>query len=283
MTNDMIEVPLRLLGEKGRQPAPAPAPRWTVLLAFYNEADGIATTLRKLIQQSRRFRLVLIDNGSTDDSVAICHRTMRHTGVDYVIITENEVAGQTAAFARGLTMVDTEFVATCDADTWYPSSYLRDAETLFDRGGEATVAACAYYLPQNLGFLREVSATFHQLAACRLLPRQTHVGAAGQCFRTAALRRAGGYCQHRWPYLLGDHEIMHRVLQQGRQAMSLSHWCSPSDRRSTPLRWSLAERLLYHATPFAMNGGYFRWLGRRLDRRGMVAARLRDREWEAQR
>jgi glycosyltransferase involved in cell wall biosynthesis len=254
--------------------------RWTVVLAFYNEAGDIAPTLRQLALQSRPFRLVLVDNGSTDDSVAVCHAALRDTGVDYVILHEDRIAGQTAALACGLATVDTEFVATCDADTYYPSSYLRDAELLFDRGGSAVVAACAHYNPAHRGFLHSLVSAVHQVGAARLLPRQAHVGAAGQCFRTEALRRAGGYCPHRWPYLLGDHEIMHRVLKQGRQAMALTHWCGPSDRRAFPLRWSLVERALYHLVPFAAKDRYFRWLGRRFEKRGLIAARLRERGWE---
>ncbi len=258
----------------------AKQPRWTVVLAFYNEESEIGTTLRKLCLQSEPFRLVLVDNGSTDGSVETCVRALFGCNMDYVILRHDLVAGQTAALSRGLEAVETELVATCDADTFYPPDYLRSAETLLDAGGDRVVAACAYYSPKNRGLLRHIAAALHQVGISRLLPRQAHVGAAGQCFRTAALRRAGGYCQVKWPYLLGDHEIMHRVFKQGGQAMSLLHWCSPSDRRAFPLRWSLMERILYHVVPFPAKDRYFRWLGRRFERRGLFAARLRERTWE---
>lgn len=254
-------------------------PRWTVVLAFYNEALEIETTLRQLAKQTCPFRLILVDNGSSDDSVRLCHAALRGTGIPYVILRE-VTPGQTAALRCGLREVQTEFVATCDADTFYPATYLSQAEALLDRNPK-TVAACAYYLdPDDLGSWRATAMAAHQCLAGYLLPRQTHVGAAGQCFRIDTLRGAGGYCPKQWPYVLGDHEVMHRVMKHGDQAMAWSHWCAPSRRRNAPVRWSLAERLAYHATPFALKDRYFCWLGRRFAARGMYAAQLRIRDWE---
>lgn len=261
-------------------PSPVAAPRWTILLAFYNEAQDIGDTLRQLALQTRAFRLILIDNGSTDGSAAVCRQALRGTGIDYCLLHEDS-PGQSAAFARGLREVTTEFVATCDADTYYPTNYLAEAGRLFEEGGRAAVAASAYFLPPgDVEGWRASAMAAHQRLAGLLLPRQTHVGAAGQSFRTAALRGAGGYDPQRWPFVLGDHEVMHHVMKHGRQAMGWQHWCAPSARRSAPIRWSLLERLLYHATPFGLKDRYFRWLGGRLATRGLHAEQLRVRDWE---
>lgn len=261
----------------------AAAARWTIPQAFYNEADTIVATLQQLRRQTRPFKLVLIDNGSTDCSVALCHGALAGRGVDYVILRQGEIAGQTAAFTAGLAQVETEFVATCDADTFYPIGYLAQAERLLDdRCGRIVVASACFVPSDNLG-ARAAAMTLHQCIATRLLPRQAHVGAAGHCFRTDALRAAGGYDMSRWPYVLGDHEVLHRVMKLGRQRMTPSHWCSPSRRRRVPIRWTLTERLAYHLTPFALKDRYFRWLGRRFAQRGLFAARLRIRDWQGTR
>lgn len=263
---------------RARHPLVLIKPRWTILLAFYNEAGCIEATLRQLLTQTRTFRLVLVDNGSTDASVACCEAALADAQVDYVILTEAQVQGQTAAFERGLAQVDTEFVATCDADTFYPYDYLQQAERLFDRD-ERVVVASAYFLEQDWHLYRAFASALHQVGAFHLLPKQWHVGAAGHAFRTARLKAAGGYSYRLWPFLMGDHEIIHRVLQHGRQSMSMQHWCCPSPRRGAPLRWSLLERILYHLTPFPLKGRYFRWLAVRFERSGMWASRLRTRDW----
>lgn len=255
-------------------------PRWTIVLAFYNEADIIVETLRRLQCQTRPFKLVLVDNGSTDGSVARCHGVLSGCGIDYVVVEEAKIVGQVAALEKGLSRVDTEFVATCDADTFYPASYLSIAETVFDAHPDDTVAVSAYFVQSEKPVRASLMAA-HQLTAAWLLPRQTHVGCAGQSFRTAVLKLAGGYCHRRWPYLLSDHEIMHRVMKHGSQRLTPGHWCSPADRRTNQMRWSLLERIGYHLTPFSLKDRYFCWLARRFERRGMVSARLRTRDWKA--
>lgn len=270
--------PAMVADHRARHPLALIKPRWTILLAFYNEEAIIGTTLRQLLIQTRSFRLILVDNGSTDGSVARCEAALAHARIDYVILTEAQVQGQTAAFELGLAQVDTELVATCDADTFYPYDYLEQAETLFDRDKRVAVVS-AYFVQQDWNLYRAFASALHQIGAFRLLPRQGHVGAAGHAFRTAQLMAAGGYSHRQWPYLMGDHEIIHRVLHHGRQSMSMVHWCCPSPRRGVPLRWSLFERIVYHVTPFALQGRYFRWLGARLERRGLLASRLRARDW----
>jgi hypothetical protein len=46
------------------------------------------------------------------------------------------------------------------------------------------------------------------------------------------------------------------------------------------VRWTLGERLLYHATPYAAKDWFFyRFLAPRLSRRGMRDTVLRQRQW----
>jgi len=167
-------------------------PRWTVLLAVYNEAAIIGTTLGPLLIQTRSFRLILVDNGSTDESVACCEAALAGTQIDYMILTEDRVQGQTAAFERGLAQVDTELVATCDADTFYPYDYLEQAEKLFDRD-ESVAIVSAYFVQQDWDHHRAFASALHQVGAFRVWPKQGHVGAAGHAFRTDRLIAAGGY------------------------------------------------------------------------------------------
>jgi hypothetical protein len=187
------------------------------------------------------------------------------------------------ALARGIAEVETEFVATCDADTHYPPDYLARAEMLFDARPDASLA-CAYFLPPEASRLGRALAKLHQLGAATLLPLQAHNGGAGQCFRTDALAAAGGYGDHVWRWVLADHEIVQRMLKQGPAVWHRDHHCVPSERRRNPnaVRWSLAERLLYHLTPFRLKDRYFHdFLAPRLAARGLHCARLRDRNWSS--
>ncbi|MBR0552310.1 glycosyltransferase family 2 protein [Stakelama marina] len=261
------------------------APRWTFVIAYYNEADYLADTLKSLGDQTlKRFRLILIDNGSTDGSGEIARNVAATLdGVEARHLTE-ATPGKIHALEAAMPHIDTEFVAFGDADTFYPPDYLGVAQATYDKGPDDLVAVMAVDVPAPPDGREARRRRFVRSAvASRLWPKQTHTGGFGQTFRTAALKAAGGYSHKYWPYVLMDHEIMQRVLKQGRAAYPYELWCIPSPRRSDRrrVRWTMGERLLYHFTPFAAKDWYFyRFLGPRLAQRKLTHLNLREKPWE---
>lgn len=255
--------------------------RWSVVIPVYNEAGFLERTLGSLARQTVPFRLIIVDNGSTDGCIADARALLAGEAVDALFLAE-ATPGQVHALRTGIAAVESEFVAICDADTWYPPDYLASASALFDAGGAGRVAVGAYQRREYGGGARAALSAAHRLLAARLMPRQNHTSGAAQCFRTQALRDAGGYDPALWPYVLKDHELMHRVLKRGRQAYSHRLWCIPSGRRAdrTAVRWTLVERLAYHLTPFSMKDRFFySFLGRRFEARGQRDTVLRQRSW----
>jgi glycosyltransferase involved in cell wall biosynthesis len=256
--------------------------RWTAVLPVYNEAAYLPATLASLIAQARPPRVLLVDNGSTDGCIDAARAQLAASPLEHEIIREPR-PGQVHALAAGLARLETEFVAVCDADTLYPPHYLAAAERLFEAGGERRVMAAAWLRPERGSAARHALARAHRLAAARLLPRQNHTSGAAQCFRSEALRRAGGYDARRWPFVLKDHELAHRMLKLGTQAYAPELWCISSARRASRrhVRWTLSERLLYHATPFALKDWFFyTFLAARFTRRGQRDTVLRQRAWD---
>ncbi|OYX76867.1 MAG: hypothetical protein B7Y82_10815 [Sphingomonadales bacterium 32-65-25] len=116
-----------------------------------------------------------------------------------------------------------------------------------------------------------------------LLSGQGHTGTFGQAFRIAPLVACGGPKSDDWPFVLYDHELIHRVLKQGRLTHAADHVCWPAPRRKVKghVRWNLTERLLYALTPYAVKDWFFySFLAPRLRARGMFEAGLRVRDWE---
>lgn len=257
--------------------------RWSVIIPVFNERGYLPATLRSLATQSIPFRLIIVDNASTDGCIEEARRIIAECRLDAIVLREERV-GQVHALKRGVDAADSEFVAICDADTWYPPHYLQQAETLFDSHGPGCIAAAALLLPPSGRGLRTRLKRWHQLTAARLMPRQNHTSGAAQCFRLAALRRSGGYDARIWPYVLKDHELMHRVLLLGSQAYHPELWCTSSDRRTSRrgVRWTLAERLAYHLVPFHLKSRFFSdFLAPRFAARGLGDTCLRQRPWEA--
>lgn len=258
--------------------------RWTFVIAYFNEADYLPATLASLAAQTvRSFRLVLVDNGSTDGSAELAREaTTGMDGVEAIHLSESR-PGKVHALETAMPHITTELVAFGDADTFYPPDYLRIAETAFDTGGPGVVAVMAVDVssPPDGPAARRKRFVRSRIAS-RLWPRQTHTGGFGQTFRTQALSRAGGYSEQHWPYVLMDHEVMQRLLKLGRAIYPHDFWCIPSPRRSDRrrVRWTLGERLLYHFTPFAAKDWYFhRFLGPRLARRKLTHLNLREKSW----
>lgn len=257
-----------------------PAPSWSVLLPFFNERDCVAATIESLGAQTVPVRLILIDNGSTDGSGAIARAACDRLGLDYLLLTETR-PGKVQALQTGLAWVRTPHVATCDADTFYPSTYLAAAQALLAQDG--CVVAGAYWSQPGDDAETRARAGRKMLATARALPRQCHTGGAGQCFRTDVLLRAGGFDPKRWGYVLEDHEIIHRVMRHGTMRYAIDLWCAPSprDRDRPSIRWTLVERLAYSAlAPIAGDWFFYRFLARRLAARHLLSRSIRERAFQ---
>ena len=259
--------------------------RWSVVVPYYNEADGfLAATLGSLLAQTARpLRLILVDNNSSDGSGAIARAlTGGIEGVEAIHVAQ-PVPGKVHALETGITLADTDFIAICDADTIYPPHYLDEAAKLFDAGGPKLVGVMAMSVGADPSTFAARFKRYKGLFVSRFLSGQAHTGGYGHCFRLSALRASGGYGTQVWPYVLEDHELIHRVLKQGRIAYSPKLYCQSSDRRTdrASVNWTLLERLLYHVTPFALKDWlFYKFLAQRFAARGMVQTALRQRNWE---
>ncbi len=259
--------------------------RWSVVVPYYNEAVEIAAMLHSVaLQTVRDFHLIVVDNASTDDSEAQCRLALSAYPDITVSYLREPKPGQVHALRRGIAAVRTEFVAVCDADTYYPGFYLENATRVYDREGSNCVAAMGYLRhARDHGSFADKFNTWHWLTAAKVWPQQNHTSGAGHTFRTAALREAGGYDPAIWPYVLKDHELMSRVLRLGHQAYNRDLWCISSDRRTdrTSVRWTLGERLLYHFAPIRDKRPFFQtFLKRRFEARGQLDTVLRERAWQ---
>lgn len=97
----------------------------TVVIPAYNAGPFLAVTLESLQQQTMvPERVVVIDDGSTDDTAAIAER-------GGAMVLRQERKGPGAARNRGLAIAASEFVAFLDADDWYvPDKLERSIEQL---------------------------------------------------------------------------------------------------------------------------------------------------------
>ena len=135
-----LHAALRLL-----RPAPAPAGfAVSIVSPVYNVAPYLRDFLRGVERQDLGFRrniqLVLVDDGSTDDSGAICDAfARRHPG--NVVVLHQANAGQAAARKAGLARATGRVVNFCDPDDILSRNACRKALAMLDAHPETDVAA----------------------------------------------------------------------------------------------------------------------------------------------
>lgn len=259
-------------------------PKWVIVIAFYNEARFIAPTIACALAQDRDdIMLVCVDNGSTDASAGIVADAIKDH--PRAMLVSETAQGHTFALRKGTALahdMGAQNIAYWDADTFYPPHYISRADALLGDdprivGVQAFDIYGEYAVPKNVIIRHRMAIT------ASLLTGQGHTGTFGQCFRLAPLLAAGGPKNDDWPFVLYDHELIHRMLKQGQLTHAADHVCWPAPRRTVKghVRWNITERLLYALTPYAVKDWFFYgFLGPRLRSRGMFEAGLRVRDWE---
>jgi len=124
-------------------------PTVTVIIPVYNKQRFIAATIESALHQSySAFQIIVVDDGSTDDSRAIIERYR-----DKVTILEHpthENCGQSAAINLGLKSTTGEYVSILDADDlWDPRKLERQVEFLETHPEFGFVYANGYVIDQG--------------------------------------------------------------------------------------------------------------------------------------
>lgn len=114
----------------------------TVIIPLYNKAQVVSRAMSSVMRQTeRRWRLIVVDDGSTDQSMEEVARYTRDPRVEYI---RQENAGPGAARNKGLELCETEYVAFLDADDEWETEFLSVSLDAFERNPGAVMTACAW-------------------------------------------------------------------------------------------------------------------------------------------
>jgi len=117
-------------------------PRVTVVLAVYNRARDLPMAIASVFAQTTpAWELLVVDDGSTDDSLAIARRFLWDPRVRVLSLGENEGLGN--ALHAALPHVRTPYFVTLDSDDWFAPTALAELTAAMDEGPADAVVASA--------------------------------------------------------------------------------------------------------------------------------------------
>lgn len=217
----------------------AASPRVSVVLPACNAARTLGAAIASLRAQTfSDWELLLVDDGSTDDSAALGEAAAREDA--RIRCLRQPHRGIVAALHAGLAAARGMFVARMDADDTSPPDRLAVQTAFLEQhadiglvSGQVTFAGNAR---RNAGFARHVAwlntlTTPEAIALHRFV--ESPVAHPSVLFRRALLERHGSYRDGPFPE---DYELWLRWLEQGVRFAKVPavvlHWADCPDRLS---------------------------------------------------
>jgi hypothetical protein len=171
-----------------------PAPRVSVVMPVFNGGCYLAAAVESILRQSfNDFELIVIDDGSTDQSASLLSGFARSDGRIRVIGQAN--AGIVATLNRALDLARGEYVARMDADdVALPSRFDLQVAFLDAHPDVAVVGSAITLIDEEGNAIRDVD---YPLAPTEVSEFLLHVGCAlahpAVMMRRADIVAAGGY------------------------------------------------------------------------------------------
>ena len=126
-------------------------PSTTIIVPCFNEEDTVSATVKSLLRldyPKEKLALILVDDGSTDDTLHVLNKFKTHPQV--TIITKKN-GGKHTAVNLALEKVDTELVGCLDADSFVTPEALRKIIPYFDNTAvQAVTPSIKVHEPKNI-------------------------------------------------------------------------------------------------------------------------------------
>ena len=196
-------------------------PAVSILVAAYNEAAAIRDTLTSLARQdyAGRYEVLILNDGSTDDTVAVVRNTLRdlriRANATFRVLDFTVNAGKAAVLNRGFAVAQHDLIITIDGDSWVRTDGLTQIveRLLGDPSDTQAVAGAIMVRNSRENFLTRAQEWdyFHGIAAVKRMQSMYHGTLVAQgafsLYRREALEAVGG-----WPECVGEDIVLSWAL-----------------------------------------------------------------------
>lgn len=125
----------------------------SVVIPLYNKAKSITTTLQSVFNQTYTdFEVIVVDDGSTDNSMEVVRERVRELGNERVRLITQANAGVSAARNVGIMEAKGEYVCVLDGDDIWDKDFLKEMVRLIEDYPEKSIygLACEKIVGDNM-------------------------------------------------------------------------------------------------------------------------------------
>jgi len=167
-------------------------PLITVYITNYNYGNFLDKAIKSVLNQSyKKFELIIIDDGSTDNSKKILEKYNNNKKIIKIIFQKNK--GLLFSNNVALKMSKGEYITRLDADDWLDQNFLQVMVNEIKKNRNIGMIFCNYYIVNKSG---EIQDQFfrHNFKNVKLLDQPAH----GACslINVKCLKNVGGYNQN---------------------------------------------------------------------------------------
>lgn len=168
-------------------------PLFTVIIPAWNARDTIAETVRSVLAQTEpRFELLIVDDGSPDDSAAVALRAAN--GDPRVRVSRRENGGPALARNAGIAATAAPLIAFLDADDlWAPDCLARHRDHFAQDPSLGVSFARVRFFNPAMTTAGRVSAHVPSLDLARALGENAFCTTSNLVARRAVFDEAGGF------------------------------------------------------------------------------------------
>lgn len=172
--------------------------RFSVIIPLFNKAPFIKKTLESVISQTfRDFEIVVVDDGSTDESANIADGILKDCGCEHKLIHQINT-GVSTARNNGIAAANGEYVCFLDADDWWETTFMEEMDKLISEYPDAGLYCTNYYYVHNGKSTVKLDIPSGYFKYCKEYARTLCMSASSSssCISKDILNEMGGFKPH---------------------------------------------------------------------------------------
>ncbi|MEQ3665250.1 MULTISPECIES: glycosyltransferase family 2 protein [unclassified Olleya] len=139
---------------------------FSVIIPLYNKEKYVLKTITSVLQQSfQNFDIVIVDDGSTDQSLAI----VKSLNNDKITVIQQENQGASIARNTAIAASNGSYIATLDADDIWDKNHLLQLKKCIDTCPEAVLFCTNYNIKRHDGFITKSKFNFEYDNSCLII------------------------------------------------------------------------------------------------------------------